>query len=110
MNIRSSNGFFTAPRDHEGGEICRVYGEEDEREHCPDVRHEPGGVPPRAVHVDRRLEQHRPHQPQGPHQGESALRVVLKLESIFIQFCIWYLYFLNKSPALCSSNHSSPPA
>ena len=61
------------PGYHEGGQVGRVDGEEDQGEESPDVGHEAGGDALRAVHVDGGLEEHHPDQPHSAHQGEVAL-------------------------------------
>ena len=43
------------PGDHEGSQVGRVDGQEDEGEGGPDVSHEPGRRTPWAVHIDRSL-------------------------------------------------------
>ena len=43
------------PGDHEGSQVGRVDGQEDEGEGGPDVSHEPGRGAPGAVHIDRSL-------------------------------------------------------
>ena len=63
------------PGYHEGGQVGRVDGEEDQGEESPDVGHEAGGDALGAVHVDGGLEEHHPDQPHCAHQREVALGV-----------------------------------
>lgn len=57
-------------RDHKRGEISCVNSQEDDGEHRPDITHEPGGIPARAIDVHGSAEQHRPYEPVGTEQRE----------------------------------------
>ena len=50
--------------DHEGGQVGRVAGREDDREQRPDVAEEAAGHAPRIIDIDRSAEQHRPDEPE----------------------------------------------
>lgn len=54
--------------DHEGCQVGRVDGEEDESEHGPNIGHTSCGIPSRTVHIYSCLEKDRPYQPQRPTQ------------------------------------------
>ena len=61
--------------DHEGCQVGRVDGEEDDREESPDTRHEPGREAPGTVHLHRGLEEDSPDQPVGSEEGELVVLV-----------------------------------
>ena len=52
------------PGDHEGGQVGRVDGEEDESKESPDICHQPGRVTLGTVNIDCSFEEDHPDQPE----------------------------------------------